>query len=519
MKFRSNTIFVFAFFSAWFLLINPINAANILGVCESGSSAAGCSPNKIYFPCYEKTAGVGRFVYRIDPGALGDLTASQAFNDAEDMLEMWEDVASINFVRAGNGLISEDVDSTNYSPYLDPAEPLGYSPIIFDEQGEIIENYFGRGSRAVVLGFAGAVFYNTDDSSGAILSIDESQSLYNGYLFDLDNVSGTFDEMHTEFKTTILHEFAHMIGIDHSQGGEVDHFFGSATNLENFPVMFPISANPLIALQKDDIAAVNLCYPSSSHSSSTGKISGTLKKSNGKAIRSANVIAYNIDDPLVEVISSASDHRGQNNGSFLLSGLSPGEYVIKVEPVHYEFSGGSSVGIYAPGTSDSIPTGFYLGPQQGVLLVEDIDDALEDAERITVTAGETVSGVEIVNSGAEINDESATFRLGGSAVKRVHLLGLTESINVKLKIKRKGAGLRNLSISTNYPQLVTFPKGDTLKLGKRKKAKKVVIEIASFADFVDVVDGFESSNGADIELTVTDLDTGYVNSSETITVF
>ena len=37
--------------------------------------------------------------------------------------------------------------------------------------------------------------------------------------------------MLSSFKTTILHEFAHMVGLDHSQGGQIEEFLDLGSRL------------------------------------------------------------------------------------------------------------------------------------------------------------------------------------------------------------------------------------------------------------------------------------------------
>ena len=50
-------------------------------------------------------------------------------------------------------------------------------------------------------------------------------------------------------------------------------------------------------------------------------------------MKAANVIAYNINDPFGELVSSVTDVDGQGEGNFRIPNLSPGTYVLKVEPI------------------------------------------------------------------------------------------------------------------------------------------------------------------------------------------
>ena len=284
------------------------------------------------------------------------------------MLDIWEAESNIRFNKLGSGVVKQDINQNNYTEFLD--QELGYNLIILDDSGSIIDDLIGSGAKNNILGFAGSSIITIDSNNNVF--IKEAQALFNGFLFSARSLAKlglihNQSDIINEFQTTILHEFAHMLGIDHTQGGFIDTFNNNdgSADLSNFPVMFPISANTDIKLHRDDISAISLAYPKNSlQASSTGTISGKVKKL-GKSIKGANVIAYNIANPETESIAVPSDIKGQGDGKFEFKFLTPGSYILKIEPINSNFTGGSSIGIHDPNAT--VSTGFYNGPDAALL--------------------------------------------------------------------------------------------------------------------------------------------------------
>ncbi len=494
------------------ILLQPCSAANLLSACI-GTGA--CVGSNIFFPCYETVGTTATVPYRVDKGILGDLSSDTATQAVDDMLAMWETVAALDFSKQGT--LDVDVNFDNFIDYLEPDSPLGYSPIIFDNEGNIVEEYFGSGSKSNVLGFASSVFFDQNLSTGAITAIVESHSLYNGYLYTDANrrdLTGA-TEVLNEFKTTILHEFGHMVGVDHTQGGFIDEYNSDTADLDTFPVMFPIAANSEIELHRDDIVAINMCYPSSSITSGKGRISGTLTKS-GNNVKAANVIVYNVSNTAEEVVSTASDSDGQANGTFNFPYLMPGDYIIKAERIDSGFTGGSSVGIHSARTGTLFNTGFYMGDDVTPLSTTSLSDGISSAQRVTVTAGTNQSiSFELIPS-ATI-DPDATFTLAGKAVNTAIRANFFRKKSVNLKINKVGTGKRRLTLVADDPSLVTF-KPSTVTIGGRKTSVTVVVSVASYIDLLTSYPDYDNT-GAEIGVTVEDLDTGYIDNGSVLTLY
>ena len=495
-------------------------AAGILGVCSVNKGVGNCPKSRIAFPTYEIIDGFANFPYKIDPGDLGDISAGTVSQAVDDMLQTWEATSTLNFTKAEGGSFDSDINQSNYLPILEPESALGFSPIIFDDDGSIVQDMLGAGAQDNVLGFASGVFYNISNS-GKIQSLAESHSLFNGFLYTLSNRPefNNLSELTNEFKSTILHEFGHMVGLDHSQGGEIDTFNSTSnpSELTHFPIMFPVAGNPLLDLQKDDIAAISIGYPKDNLASSTGTIKGRVLK-NGLPVDSINVIAYNVDNSLVELVTSISDIDGQGVGAFNIPFLSPGDYVLKAEPLDSIFKGGSSVGIHAPPTDSFLNTGFYTSNDSGIFNSKSLQSGLDNATRITVSAGGVVEGITIEIGSVSGGDPAPSFFVSGRALTNVIFLPNKSRIS-SFKIKKLGSGLRNIKLSTDYPELISFLPSEEQSLANKQKSKTVKVAFASFSDFESVFPTIEEDGGATITLRVEDLDTGYVDESQSFFVF
>jgi len=187
-----------------------------------------------------------------------------------------------------------------------------------------------------------------------------------------------------EFKAVMIHEFGHMIGLDHSQinlNCLTSYCAPGSDDLEGVPTMFPvlIDAAAMSTLATDDIAAISLLYPETvsnppsqvPFASTTGRITGHVLFSDGQTpAQGFNVIARKTDNPLVTAVSCVSGFLytadvgspvipswyGSPYGSrdptligyYVLPGLPPGDYTVEVEAIHNSepipFVDGSSVG-------------------------------------------------------------------------------------------------------------------------------------------------------------------------------
>lgn len=282
-------------------------------------------------------------VYHLDKGKLGGFTAAVAQAIGANSFQVWEDVPSavIAFKRDS---MSVDVNASNYSTYLSALNGAnfrdGLNPIVFDDDGSLIDAYLGAGMKNSVIGFAGSAVAESGPNAGFYV---EGHAVMNGWM------AGTmFNE--AEFMSTFVHEFGHFIGLDHTQVNAQFAANGNGADDVYLPTMYPTSSDDdtqLATLNPDDIVSVSRLYPDGSFASSTGTISGSVTRSDLSPVRGAVVVAINVADSLMGQYSTVTDYLQQGTGSYTISGLPAGTYWVKIEPVRTAFTGGSSVGPYA----------------------------------------------------------------------------------------------------------------------------------------------------------------------------
>ena len=339
------------------------------------------------------TYGTNPVVVKFDKGILGKLSNDEAVQMFEEIFSEWENVpsATIKFEEADPNLIGEDVDGTNYQPYFLAAEPLGYTPVIFDNDGAITDKIYGGNASLQYLGFGGPVFAN---NSGRIL---ESLLIINGKWYNNIQTDTDPERTFNSFKNTIAHELGHVIGLDHSSINDTALDLSSTQELkDSVPLMFPVGISEVPDLRQDDKSSVSLLYPKESKLANFGKIKGRVfREDSTTPILGANVIARNEDNPLLTAVSCISDYLADGTGSFLLTAVPPGKYTIEVEPINSLFSGNSTVGPHAGNLCDGsflypVTKGFYSSPN----LPATIDKSYADI--INVEAGKTINNVNIV---------------------------------------------------------------------------------------------------------------------------
>jgi hypothetical protein len=369
-----------------------------------------------------------------------------------------------------------------------------------------------------VLGYATPIAYNYKNNK--IDSIKEAQTLLNGFLFDRTNIGGSKTQLENLFKTTLLHEFAHMFGIDHTQGGNLEGYNNREGNFTDIPVMFPLAANPSVELHADDKSEIKLAYPKSSEVNSFGSISGSLTKSSNP-IEGANVIAYKLGEtnPKLFAVASPSDVDGLGRGNYVLPNLIPGDYVLYAEPLDPSFKGGSSIGFHE--TPADFESGFYNGSNS--FLKIDYEEGLNKGLIINVTAGSNtnididIDGNSGNNNGGDNGD--ASFIAGGRLINgsAIRLASNTvKKSKIKLVNLNPGEAI-NIKISTDYPNLIQFAGAGSYSFKNRSRV--ISVRLASYLDFIENPDFEElvDFRQVSVPVTIEDLDTGYVK-TETLIV-
>ena len=144
------------------------------------------------------------------------------------------------------------------------------------------------------------------------------------------SVANAGEEDAYDVESIALHEMGHMLGLDHSALGFFEVRDDEARLAAAEAVMFPFAFDPgSIAgrtLKSDDIAGVAAIYPEPDHLADTGTIRTHVQLA-GRDVFGAHVMAFNpISGAMVAGFVL-------ENGEASIAGLSPGPYVLRVEPV------------------------------------------------------------------------------------------------------------------------------------------------------------------------------------------
>jgi Matrixin len=193
----------------------------------------------------------------------------------------------------------------------------------------------GADDQASVIGFRArpdldrvlaSTSFKLDQQTGAII---ESDIFFNTSVSW--SVAAGGEPSRYDVESIAVHEVGHLLGLGHSALGETDLLSGGRLIRGKLAVMFPIAYPPGNiedrTLKQDDIAGISDIYPASDFSNNTGAITGRVTLS-GSGIFGAHVTAFNL-----ETATMTGGYSLNAAGEFVVAGLNPGLYVVRVEPL------------------------------------------------------------------------------------------------------------------------------------------------------------------------------------------
>ena len=198
---------------------------------------------------------INPLTYWTDQGSLGLQSNTQADTLVADAFKVWQDVptANINFAKdaSNGGKLGGDVTASNIMDVLSAIYGCGAlgsiakdRSIIYDVDGSAVAAYLGQGNENVTLGFASAACLasNGVDSN----YFQRGYAVLNGRFLDGIDTFTNPEVAPAEFKAVMIHEFGHMIGLDHSQinlNCLTSYCAPGSDDLEGLPTMFPVLIN------------------------------------------------------------------------------------------------------------------------------------------------------------------------------------------------------------------------------------------------------------------------------------
>ncbi len=214
-------------------------------------------------------------IWNPDPGGLGALSNIQADQLTFQAFNAWQSVATATISFRQGADLAQDLTRANFGSILNaPCNRDVGNPIAYDTDGSIVDAIFGTNQRFSIIGFAGPDCITT----AAPFRITRGSTLINGLFIDgVGPPASPSDFTQQEILASFVHQFGHMINLDHSQSNQALVGDRDRANDRSVPTMFPIAFDDQTqkaTLNRDDIAWVSRLYPSASFGAQVKKTPG-----------------------------------------------------------------------------------------------------------------------------------------------------------------------------------------------------------------------------------------------------
>jgi len=241
--------------------------------------------------------------YFITNRDVAGVSATQLQSTIGRAFERWSSIAEVT-------LAAEFAGFTNAEPFVD--DNL---------------NVIGFRSRPDLDRTLGAATFNVDSVTGEVLEAD----IFFNTTFPWSVAAGG-EPSKFDVESIGVHEIGHLLGLGHSALGETelvdtDRRRVIAKRAVMFPIAYPAGNIEDRTPEADDIAGISDLYGTAGFDARTGAISGKVTM-NGAGVFGAHITAFNPSTG--ETIGTFALSQ---QGDFVLSGLTPGLHVVRVEPL------------------------------------------------------------------------------------------------------------------------------------------------------------------------------------------
>lgn len=261
----------------------------------------------------------------LDRAGSDDLPADTAQRLLRESFAVWTEVPGSRVIFVDQGLVEVEA----------PSGDDRVNVVVFDETGEWLQAPRGTGIIALTR-------INSNSLTG---EISDADIIFNGRDFHFGQGQ---QANRVELKDVAVHEIGHLIGLDHTP------LDGPA---QIRPTMIPYYSDDgpgtASTLEADDQAGASVLYPSPNFLAGEARISGTVKDAQGQPLFGAELTAENLDTGERYGTLSGAFATAKNRGDFVLRGLSPGQYRLRLEPVAGRITAENFGGIFS-----ELPTGF-----------------------------------------------------------------------------------------------------------------------------------------------------------------